>query len=482
MTDRIARLIPSSLPARVLALVLGALLLSQLVISLVWYTQQQSQDNENLRITSQWIAEQVDYTVSNFSGMTAQRRQLVLNTLSNVGSNRFFMVLNDRPIFLEPAPSNFQRRILLSQVVQQLRSTQHQGRPAAVSLVNAAELINSTRDLNIKEQATVWARHNLLDPSQPPPLLTVQAPMPDKQWLMIVTVLPEPYTMLSPLQFEMPQWWFMALTSIVLLAVVYLITQWLTQPLEKLAEAADLLGRDIDSSPIDETGSSEVIRAARAFNAMQNRIRRYIKDRETLFSAISHDLKTPITRMRLRAELLEDDEHRERFIANLDELDLMVKGALQSVKDSDIHENLEAIDINEILKQIQLDLAKDAWRLRITGGLDEPFMGKPLALKRCISNLVDNAIQYGESVHVIIREREDGVYLYFHDQGPGVPMVDRERIFEPYVRLDNSRNREGGTGLGMGIVRNIVQGHGGQIALSNHPHGGLLVRVLLPRR
>ncbi|GGA71339.1 two-component sensor histidine kinase [Neiella marina] len=482
MIKQLQRWSPKSLPARVVLLVLFAVICSQLLISTLWYAQQQRQENEGLTAASQWMAEQIAITINNFANMPPSERERVLNALTNTGNSRFFLMLGDHYEAIPAATETPQRAIVKQTLAQYFIEALHPGRPAQISINSNQQLQTQDSSIHMSAQAFAWAKRSLLLPIENAPIITVQVPMPDQQWLLLATLMPEPYIQLEPLQFAVPQWGFMLLTTIVLVVIVMITTRRLIQPLNQLAQAADLLGRDIDSPPISESGSTEVTMAARAFNAMQSRLQRFIKDREDLFSAISHDLKTPITRMRLRAELLEDDEHRERFIANLDELDLMVKGALQSVKDSDIHENPEPVDVDHLLQTIKLDLANDAWRVKISGQTKAPFVGKPLALKRVLSNLTDNAIKYGDSVHVIVRDREDNLYLYFHDQGPGVPTLDRERVFEPYVRLDASANREGGSGLGLGIVRNIVHAHGGQIALNNHPHGGLVVRVLLPRQ
>ncbi|MBW8191791.1 HAMP domain-containing protein [Neiella marina] len=482
MNKWLVRWTPKTLPSRVLLLVLMAVLASQLLLSVLWHAQQQRQENEGLKAASQWMAEQIAHTINNFANMQAPAREDVIQALTHTGNSRFFVMLSPQHHDLPDAEQTPQRTIVAQVLTAHFADADHPGRPAQINIHSNQPLRHPDNNLHLSQRAFEWAKRSLLVPSESAPIVTVQVPMPDEQWLLLATLMPEPYTLLEPLSFALPQWGFMAISTLILAVIVIITTRRLIRPLRQLAQAADLLGRDIDSPPIAESGSSEVTMAARAFNAMQDRLQRFIKDREALFSAISHDLKTPITRMRLRAELLEDDEHRERFIANLDELDLMVKGALQSVKDSDIHENPEPVDIDQLLATIKLDLASDSWRVRISGHAQQPFIGKPLALKRVLTNLIDNAINYGERVHVIVRERQDNLYLYFHDQGPGVPTLDRERVFEPYVRLDNSKNREGGSGLGLAIVRNIVHGHGGEIALNNHPHGGLVVRVLLPHQ
>ena len=239
------------------------------------------------------------------------------------------------------------------------------------------------------------------------------------------------------------------------------------------------LGKDIDQPSLKEEGASEIVAATRAFNIMQHRIRRYIDDRERLFSSISHDLKTPITRLRLRVELLDDEAQIAKFNKDLDELELMVKGALQTVKETDIHENLELIDINALLEQMAeaMNLHEDL--LTIEGHCKWPYRGKLLALKRCIGNLVDNGIKYGHRVRVILMDDEEMLILFIMDEGPGLPEDQFERIFEPYYRLSTDL---AGTGLGLGIARNIAHAHGGDLVLENRPQGGLQATLSLPRQ
>ncbi|MGL4757251.1 MAG: sensor histidine kinase, partial [Aeromonadaceae bacterium] len=196
-------------------------------------------------------------------------------------------------------------------------------------------------------------------------------------------------------------------------------------------------------------------------------------------------LKTPITRLRLRVELLEDEEQIVKFGKDLDDLEMMVKGALQTVKDTDIHENIEIIDLNQLLEQIAEGYNLGGHeKMLIEGRCKKPYRGKPLALKRCIGNLADNAIKYGDRVRVIVMDdieeelEAEVVILYFIDEGPGLPADQLDKIFEPYYRLSHDKP---GTGLGLGIARSIAHAHGGDLVLENRPQGGLQAVLSLPR-
>jgi signal transduction histidine kinase len=232
--------------------------------------------------------------------------------------------------------------------------------------------------------------------------------------------------------------------------------------------------------PLPETGSREFINTARAFSAMRERIQRYIEDRERLFISISHDLRTPITRLKLRAELLDDEELRDEFEQDLDELDMMDKGALQCVKDNDIHENPAEIRLDALLSRMvrSAQLAGHEVGYAPSG---VSVRGKPLALKRALGNLLDNAPFYGGRAEISVRTEAESVVIRVRDHGPGVPEDAIASLFDPYVRLEHGRDsNDGGMGLGLGIALRVVEAHGGQLELSNHADGGLLATVRLP--
>ena len=263
---------------------------------------------------------------------------------------------------------------------------------------------------------------------------------------------------------------FIALMTVFLCFFTFLLVRWQTRTAAPTGQGGGQPRQGHRPTLAERGGASEIVAATRAFNIMQHRIRRYIDDRERLFSSISHDLKTPITRLRLRVELLDDEQQIAKFNKDLDELELMVKGALQTVKDTDIHENIEQLDIDAMLEQMAEAMNLHDERLTIEGHCKQPYRGKPLALKRCIGNLVDNGIKYGQRVRIIIMDDEEMLILFIMDEGPGLPEDQFERIFEPYYRLSTDL---AGTGLGLGIARNIAHAHGGDLVLENRPQGGL---------
>ena len=270
------------------------------------------------------------------------------------------------------------------------------------------------------------------------------------------------------------------LVSVTLLAAF--AVRALTRPLAVLADAAGQLGRDIRRPPLAETGPLEVRQAARAFNTMQERLIRYIEDRNRILAAVSHDLKTPITRLRLRTELLDDSPLREKFLADLDEMQRMTQAALDFLRGGEDSEPIAPMDINALLESLQEDAEEVGHAVDITGVARQPLHCRPLALKRCLTNLVDNAVKYGQCVEITVADSPERLTLMVRDHGPGIPAPELEKVFEPFYRLEGSRSRDtGGSGLGLGIARNIARAHGGELTLRNHPEGGLEAVLELPR-
>ncbi|MDO9188800.1 MAG: ATP-binding protein, partial [Sulfurimicrobium sp.] len=237
-----------------------------------------------------------------------------------------------------------------------------------------------------------------------------------------------------------------------------------TRPLDVLASAAEKLGKDINSPPLIETGPTEVRRAAHAFNTMQSRLASYIQERTRILAAMSHDLKTPITRLRLRAELLEDDELRIKFVKDLEEMESMVSATLDFMRGVDSQEARQPVDIMALLESIQADGKEMGQDIHILGMITRPFVGAPNALKRCLGNLIDNAVKYGKRADVAVMDKDKQLEIRILDHGPGIPEALLERVFEPFFRLEESRSRDtGGTGLGLSISWNIAQAHGGEL-------------------
>ena len=281
--------------------------------------------------------------------------------------------------------------------------------------------------------------------------------------------------------------WRLVLTLAVLLLATlglsWLAVRWVVQPLRVLAQAAQSLGEDLARPPLPEGGPTEVRQATQAFNTMQRRLALFIDERTRMLTALSHDLKTPLTRMRLRTELLDDDEARTRFEADLQEMETMVTQTLDFMRGLGGHEARTAIDVNALLQALQADQQAMGRSVAIEGRALQPYVGVPTLLRRALGNLVDNAVLYGDSATLHVDDAPDRLTLTVLDEGPGLPPAELERVFEPFYRLESSRNRAtGGTGLGLSIARSIARLHGGDVVLHNRPLGGLAAVLRLPRR
>ncbi|VAW91695.1 sensor histidine kinase [hydrothermal vent metagenome] len=275
----------------------------------------------------------------------------------------------------------------------------------------------------------------------------------------------------------------LAVLIIIVLLVTLIAVRLATRPLTLLAKQADKLGTDINQPPMVETGSTEMRHASHAFNTMQRRLQRFIEDRSRLLSAISHDLKTPITRMRLRAEMLDEAEQRDNFIRNLDEMQAITSDTLDFLRADDAGENIEDVDICTLLKTIKDQADELGQNVEIKFCEVDSYLARPQALKRCIVNLVDNAIKYAGSAEITASESNNTLLISVCDSGLGIPEQQLEAVFKPFYRLETSRSREtGGTGLGLSIARNIALSHGGDLQLANRKDGGLKATLTLLRQ
>lgn len=316
---------------------------------------------------------------------------------------------------------------------------------------------------------------------------------PEKHLLIIGLRLPDGEWLNQSVHIDPPRPWhsptFLA-AFLLMTAAAAGLTIWavrrLTAPVRTLAAAAEALGRDVNAPPLPEDGPSEVATAAAAFNTMAARIRRFVQDRTELLTAIGHDLRTPITRLKLRAEFVEDEEQRAKMLADLEELEAMVSATLAFGRDARTTEPVVTLDLAELLRTV-LDEAGDARpgaaeKLSYEGPPHLTTHARPLALKRALANLVSNAVSYGGGACVRLIPPTDGITVVeVEDDGPGIPPSELERVFEPFHRGEPSRNREtGGVGLGLPIARNIFRAHGGDVTLANRPTGGVKATVTLP--
>ncbi|MEX2451405.1 MAG: ATP-binding protein [Rhodospirillales bacterium] len=273
--------------------------------------------------------------------------------------------------------------------------------------------------------------------------------------------------------------------SIVIGALV--VGLWLvnrvTEPLRGFGRAAERLGKDIQADPLPENGPSEVAQAARAFNEMQERLARLIKNRTEMLAAISHDLRTPVTHLKLRAELMQDPEERDRMVGMLDDIEAMISSTLSFSHAMSPQEAMQNVDLAALIGSICDDMTDAGASAAFKAGPDLIYECRPISIKRATTNIIDNAVKYGKAAQVELTETEGGIRIAVEDDGPGVPEDRIEKIFTPFYRAEESRNADaGGTGLGLSIAQAIIHAHGGTITAENREHGGLRVCIVLPPR
>ena len=266
---------------------------------------------------------------------------------------------------------------------------------------------------------------------------------------------------------------------------VILFSLWavrrLTRPLHVFAVAAERLGRDVNAPPMNEVGPVEIRQAAHAFNDMQERLRRLVENRTRMLAAISHDLRTPITQLRLRAEFIEDAEEQAKTLATLEEMETMIAATLSFAREDATAEEARIVDLSALLGSICDDLADTGEAVSFAPSDPIALECRPATLKRALVNLIENALKYGGTARLAISKSAKTVRLIIDDDGPGIPEGEMSNVFLPFYRVEKSRSpATGGIGLGLSIARTIVHAHGGDIQLENRPGGGLRAIVELP--
>jgi signal transduction histidine kinase len=456
------RLVPQSLFGRLLVFLMGGLSAAQLLsASILLYDRGQ----ELNRMVGIHAAQRIASLVVLFDTLPEAERQRVVNAL-DLPPLRISLTL---PWLTLNANESWQGGLL-----EELLRRQLPGRSLRAAVTDLMPPFRRAQDI----------------PSMPPPYhrlrhghslagkdFYVQVELRDKSIVTFRHQLPEevfawPYRLL----------FFLLVLLISVAALSALAVRWLTRPLAQLAAAATELGRDINRPPLAEIGPLEAQRAAKAFNTMQSRLIRYVRSRGRILAAISHDLKTPITRLRLRTELLDNEGLKTKFQSDLDEMEKMVQATLDFMRGTEDREAIAPVDINALLESLQENAAETGGAVRISGPVHTPYRGRPLALKRCLSNLLDNALRYGRRAFIQVDDQAERLRIIISDDGPGIPEAELEKVFEPFYRLESSRSRyTGGTGLGLGIARNIARAHGGELTLRNGAKGGLQAVLELPR-
>ena len=474
-------LLPTTLFGRLVLILLGGLLVAQLIGAVI-------------------LLQNRGEALYEASGLhTVQRIADIVRVLDTVSPDQSKMILPAvntaflRVAFTDassPLPESTEEEGLHAAHLRTvLQSAIGDDRPIRIAITERERTENEYRPAGRREHAEDRREHRRMHPMGPPlermPMFGgfathgvfffIQVQLRDGRWVSFEHRL-------SQEQFAWPLRLLLTLgillVSVVLLSL--LAVRWLTRPLTLLGNAALELGRDIHHAPLKVTGPAEVRHAAAAFNTMQSRLARYVQDRVQMLAAVSHDLRTPITRLRLRAETLEDNELKEKVLRDLNEMETMVNAALEFMRDTSYAEAIQPVDISALLESIQADMEDMSKDVQLNGEAKQPFPARPSALKRCFTNLLDNAVKYGERAMVTIEDEAQCLRVTVADFGPGIPEKDLTQVFEPFVRLDSSRGSSG-VGLGLSIARNIAHAHGGDLILRNRESGGLEAVLTLPR-
>jgi signal transduction histidine kinase len=308
-----------------------------------------------------------------------------------------------------------------------------------------------------------------------PDELLAEIALPDGSWL-VVRILD---------YMAEAAWWRVALSLSALFLLIGLLSVWtarrLATPISAFAAAAERLGVDTDAPALAERGPHELRTAIRAFNRMQDRLRRFVNDRTQMVAAMSHDLKTPLTRLRLRAEFVGDQEQQRKMLADLDEMAAMIESTLAFARDDAQREPRMLVDLGALVESVCENACDAGGAVAVTAARGVDVSCRPSAIARAVANLIDNAVKYGGGARATLDRALGRAVITIDDDGPGIPADERERAFAPFYRLEGSRNRDtGGVGLGLAVARTIAREHGGDITLATAEGGGLRVRLELP--
>ncbi|AMO54863.1 two component system sensor histidine kinase [Endozoicomonas montiporae CL-33] len=305
--------------------------------------------------------------------------------------------------------------------------------------------------------------------------LNVSIQLKDGQWLNMQSATPN----VMPLLAKRTAFLMGISTLCVLIGIIFMVRR-ITRPIRKLSFASNRLGLGEKIEPLREEGPEDIRELIRAFNLMNERLQRFVADRTRMLAALSHDLRTPITSMRLRVELMEPGPDADQLLATLDEMHQMSEATLAFMRQASDNEPTRPVDLDALLDSLCEDLQDIGLNVHYQEGQEVIAHCRLVSLKRALRNLIENAAKYGSVACVSMSAEQDNVRIQIQDEGDGIPDAMIERVFEPFVRMEESRNREtGGIGLGMSIARNIIHSHGGDIQLENNDRG-LLVSIWLP--
>ncbi len=445
------RLIPRSLATRLFLILLFGLLLAQMIAGYMIYKDR----GEAMRTSREdSLSQRIVMTVKTFDAVSASEYQALLETFNQPG---FTLSLSEQPLYKQQQKDNFFlhhiRRVL----------TRHLGKERPLHL-------SPPFDWHEHHQNS---EHSFRRFNMP---LMLSTTLKDDRWININTTLNHRESWGSNLFASI----LLVMATIALLA--FIAVRGVIRPLTTLANAAEKFGHNRELKPLPEKGPKEVVESVRAFNRMQQQISSHLKEREEMLAAVSHDLRTPLTRMKLRLEMQDDQKLLQSMNADIDEMETMISSTLDYMRGIANDESVVEVSMDQLLQEVRDNFQLKGGRVSLHPVTPVRIAARPVALKRCISNIVDNGLKYGSRVDIDLKDEREKVMIHICDQGPGIPEEQLETVFSPFTRVDKSRNRStGGAGLGLGIARAIARNNGGDITISNRSEGGLEVIIVLSK-
>jgi signal transduction histidine kinase len=470
---------PKTVVARMTSVLFVGILLAQALGTWLWVEQFQSSEKYRMIEVSESMGSRIGQTIAFFEKLPKQYRHMVLDQLRDMGGTRFFVSVNKQHIDLVPIEESEFSSLVRDNLQKSMVAQLGQIEDLEITFVNFDNLKILTGNNLMVALSPTWKRFALLDPEDESPFAVIQFPIDEDEWMYLTAVVPRGELLLGIDWINGERIFTFLAVSLTVLLLTFLFVRWLILPLKVLAHQADLLGKGRNPHQLEEKGSKEIVATIAAFNSMTKRIQKFIADRERSFAAISHDLKTPLTRARLRVEGIEDGPIKENLIGDLDYLETMVKGSLQIMTDGVEYENTSVIDLSLMLASIlkKEEILGLPIKMNIKSNIS--MKGRALAIERLFSNVINNALSYGHGVEVSGQKKKTGIYIQIKDKGPGLSDADKENVFKPYYRLEHKLS-EAHTGLGMGIARSIANIHGGELELKDRKGGGLVVEVYFP--
>ena len=273
---------------------------------------------------------------------------------------------------------------------------------------------------------------------------------------------------------------WMIFASLILLAMSYILMNKQLMPLKKLAIIAETFGRGLDAPELKSVGAHEIRQTSNAFNQMRTRIKRFLKQRTDMLAGVSHDLRTPLTRMKLQVSLIKDEKAKKELKQNIEEMTAMLNSYVNFVE-TESHEEIAKLNVNNILREYVKSFENKEINIIIKENSQINISGREIQIRRAFQNIIDNCQRYGTEINIFLFKNNDGFIIEFHDNGPGIPEDKYEDVFKPFFTLDPARNKlKGESGLGLTITRDIIRSHGGDISLDKSIHGGLKLIIMLP--